>query len=295
MNLVYFILLLIVIFLVYQATKSTIEDNVATYHMGKTFQEGKPILWMHAMGEVNARHWLNFYSRNSTELNQPYLYLTMKSVFDKCQDSFNVCLVDDDAFKDLPGWTHDVASMPSPEKERYRQLGLAKLLHRYGGFLVPNSLLCLKDLRSFYKDQLSIKDAFAVCAGKRDSTGKEVPCPLFMGCDKGSKLMADFVDKAETMLHDNASEFGDEVAKLCGHFTIHDGTLMGTKTSGGRDVILQDLLGTSHVPFHNEACGIFFPAAELLKRPVYGWFARLSSEQIMRSDFVFCKMLLSSY
>ena len=163
---------------------------MATYHMGNKFEDGKPILWMHAEGEVNARHWLNFYSRNTTDLNQPYLYLTMKSVYDKCSHSFNVCLIDDDAFKMLPDWPHDVSNMASPEKQRFRQLGLAKLLHHHGGFLVPNSFLCLKDLLTFYRDQMREKDAFAVCTGKTDSTGAALPSAQFIGCEKGSKLMA---------------------------------------------------------------------------------------------------------
>ena len=34
---------------------------------------GKPILWIHATHEINARNWGSFYSRNNIKLNQPYL------------------------------------------------------------------------------------------------------------------------------------------------------------------------------------------------------------------------------
>ena len=40
----------------------------------------KPILWIHMNYDINARWWSSFYSRNSTDLNQPYLYLTIKSI-----------------------------------------------------------------------------------------------------------------------------------------------------------------------------------------------------------------------
>jgi hypothetical protein len=39
----------------------------------------KPILWIYIPYEYNSRNWLSFGSRNSFELNQPYLYLTVKS------------------------------------------------------------------------------------------------------------------------------------------------------------------------------------------------------------------------
>lgn len=285
MNVLYFILLALVILTVYKVT-APFESAITTYHMGKKFDESKPILWMHAEGEVNARRWLNFYSRNTSELNQPYLYLTMKSVHDKCGGSFNVCLIDDDAFKMLPDWSHDVSAMASPEKQRFRQLGLAKLLHRYGGLLVPNSFLCLKDLRKFYRDNLGEKDAFAVCTGKMDSAGSAVASPLFMGCEKGSALMQELIDRS------HVCEFGENLFRK---FNVHDGSLTGGKTCCGKQVMLQDLLGSSHVSFHRESVGVYFPAEELLKRPAYGWFARMSSEQLMRSEIVFCKMLLASY
>jgi len=294
MNVLYFILLVLVVVVVYNLVPSK-QTGINAYHMGKKFEDGKPILWMHVAGEVNARHWLNFYSRNTTELNQPYLYLTMKSVYDKCGTSFNVCLIDDDAFKTLPGWDHDVSSMASPEKERYRQLGLAKLLHHNGGFLVPNSFLCLKDLRSFYSANLSDKGAFAVCTGKTDATGTAVPSPLFMGCRKGSEVMEGFIKLSESRLNDNVSEFGDELAKHCRKFTVHDGKLTGSKKCCGGRVELQDLLGTGHLDFHKDSVGVYFPADDLLKRPAYGWFARMSSEQLVRSELFFCKLLLSSY
>ena len=38
----------------------------------------KPILWIHVPYEYNSRKWQNFGSRSSFELNQPYLYLTVK-------------------------------------------------------------------------------------------------------------------------------------------------------------------------------------------------------------------------
>ena len=40
----------------------------------------RPKLWIHSTYEKNARQWKDFYSRNTTDLNQPYIHLTIKSV-----------------------------------------------------------------------------------------------------------------------------------------------------------------------------------------------------------------------
>ena len=66
----------------------------------------KPILWVHIPYEYNARNWKSFGSRGTFDLNQPYLYLTMQSIVNKCGDSFQICIIDDQSFEKLiPDWT----------------------------------------------------------------------------------------------------------------------------------------------------------------------------------------------
>ncbi len=55
----------------------------------------KPILWIHIPYEYNSRRWLSFGSRSSYDLNQPYLYLTVRSIIKCCDESFTICIVDD--------------------------------------------------------------------------------------------------------------------------------------------------------------------------------------------------------
>ena len=61
----------------------------------------KPIIWIPINYEYNARNWLSFGSRSSFELNQPYLYLTVKSIISENEDSFHICMIDDDSFAKL--------------------------------------------------------------------------------------------------------------------------------------------------------------------------------------------------
>ena len=76
-----------------------IDDNTNAIH--KYHKNKKPVMWIHLDYKVNARRMAEFYSRNSTKLNQPYLYLTLKSIISKCGEHFNIALIDDTSFKYL--------------------------------------------------------------------------------------------------------------------------------------------------------------------------------------------------
>jgi hypothetical protein len=52
----------------------------------------RPKIWIHSKYEINARKWKDFYSRNTTDLNQPYIHLTIKSIINHCGNDFNICL-----------------------------------------------------------------------------------------------------------------------------------------------------------------------------------------------------------
>ena len=78
-------------------------------------QSKKPILWIHIPYEYNARNWQSFGSRGTFDLNQPYLYLTMQSIINKCSDSFQICIIDDQSFEKLiPDWTVNMKIISNP-------------------------------------------------------------------------------------------------------------------------------------------------------------------------------------
>lgn len=178
----------------------------------------RPKLWIHTAYEVNARKWRSFYSRNTTDLNEPFIHLTVGSIVNHCADDFNVCLIDDNSFERLiPNWKINVASLPEPFKERYRHIALMKILYFYGGILCPNTFLCLKNLRGLYDEHFSEKkgggsggdgDGAAtppppfifeapnrsVC-NNNGSRKTFVPSSYFMGCKKNCPVIKEILDK----------------------------------------------------------------------------------------------------
>ena len=282
----------------YQHTESEYDDR-DHYHFAKEYFIGddddtihmrKPYLWVHAQGELNARNWESFGSRSSKDLNQPYLYLTIKSIREKCKESFNVFLIDDESFEKLvPKWKVNMALLPSPNKEHYRQFGLTCLLYHYGGMTVPASTLVLDDLQSLYKSSIKEKDAFTV------QTAVDYPDPKFMGSVKHGDAIHRLIAIQGVLLKNDVTaeaDFDKTVSNWCKQNTnLVCGGLVGVKKVCGNQVDLSELLGNNPVKLHPDLCAIYVPADEIVKRPKYAWFARLSVKQLLESDLELVKYL----
>ena len=274
---------------------------VSDYYIGEKMNRRKPILWMHTSTEVNARNWESFYSRNNTKLNQPYLQITMKSIYDKCKDSFNICLIDDDVFRRLLSWNVDLEDLADPMKSHYRQLGLSMILHEYGGLLVPQSLLCVKNLIDFYQEGLSKSSMFAVETINHGITYDQktfTPSMHMMACKKKSSKMEEFVRYQETLYKDKTNQpdfLGNTCLWLSKHATVIDGSYIGVKKTDGSPVGIEELLGVSHIAIPMMIFGIYLPQDEILIRTRYNWFARMSPKQILKSQLAIAKYMLASY
>ena len=101
-NLIIIIIITILIGILYQKyiDKHAFGSETETYNslQGYLLNESvlnknnkKPIMWVHIPYEYNARHWQSFGSRSSSDLNQPYLYLTAKTIIKNCDKSFTIC------------------------------------------------------------------------------------------------------------------------------------------------------------------------------------------------------------
>ncbi len=255
----------------------------------------KPIIWIHVQNEVNARNWL-VSTGNTRGLNQPYLHLTIGSIIKHCGGSFNVCLIDDNSFsKLLPDWEVNVEVLPSPMKEHTRQLAMAKLLYRYGGIIVPASFACFTDLTQL-KSQMPF---VGLCRNRgmnnsMDSGRKTFfPSTDFMGAEKEDPEILKLVSMLQV---NNSRDFtggeSDFVGKTgiwlyneigAGRISGLDAKIIGCADSSGEAILLDDLMSSKHIDLSTDAVGVYIPADELLLRRTYGWFVRMSEEQVTQN------------
>jgi len=271
------------------------------------YGDNKPKMWIHSKYEVNAREWQSFGSRNSTDLNQPYLHLTIKSVIHHCSDDFHIMLIDDDSFaKLLPDWEYrSFDNIPDPEKTQVRQIGLAMIVKKYGGMVIPNSFVCTSSLKSLYQAGIQDNRAFVAESVNRTTFNQKnafVPDLYFFGSEKNNDSMVELIEYL-ILLKQNGhcsheTQFTGEIQKWLlqfyqsGYFNIVDGDLIGIKTYKNRQrILIEDLIEERPIDLSPECYGVFIDQDEILKRPKYKWFAVMSTEEILMSNIFLAKIL----
>lgn len=272
----------------------------------------RPKIWIHTKYEINSRKWRDFYSRNTTDLNQPYIHFTIKSIIDHCGDDFNVCLIDDQTFSKLiPSWDIDISTLPEPLKGHYRELGLMELVYFYGGMVVPNTFLCLKNLKNLYDECIQTEKPF-VCEKlnktvdliNQKTKSPFIPDVFFMGGVKNDPTILRLVDylknrnqkshfTSELELKGDTSNWCLSMAKS-GNIQIIGGELIGVKTQQNKPILLENLLEENYLDLSPNSYGIYIPEDEILKRPKYQWFAVLPIEQILDSNIIIAKYFKTS-
>ena len=265
----------------------------------------KPILWIYIPHEYNSRNWLSFGSRSSNELNQPYLYLTVKTIIKNCDESFKIVLIDDGSFEKLiPNWNINMSLIADPIKGYVRQLAMAKLIYTYGGLNVPISFLCFRDLISLYNKGTN-DDTMFVCENydtNITSTNKLFyPDANFMGAKKENDTLKEFINFMEQTISNDFTaqtkflgEFDEWTNKKItkGKMRLIRGTDVGIRTIDDEPVTVETLLGDDYIHFYGKMYGIWIPAQTILKRRYYEWFARMSPEQIIDGQFILAKYIV---
>jgi hypothetical protein len=265
----------------------------------------KPILWIYVPHEYNSRDWLSFGSRSSFELNQPYLYLTVRSIIKNCDQSFHICIIDDKSFANLiPDWNINLKLVADPILSNIRQLALAKLLHIYGGINVPISFLCFKDLIGLYEKGTN-GDTMFVCenVSSNVTSTTDLFCPdaRFFGAVKNNDMLSEYIEFMQRQIsadYTAQSEFLGEFDRWCNkriekkRMRLIPGTDVGTKTVDEGPVTVDTLLSEDYIHFYPKMYGIWIPAEQILKRVKYEWFARMSPQQIFQGNFILAKYIV---
>jgi hypothetical protein len=269
----------------------------------------RPKIWIHSTYEINARKWKNFQSRNSTDLNQPYLYLTVQSIIRHCGNDFHVCLIDDESFlKLIPNWDIDLISVAEPMRSQFRNIAMLQLLYNYGGFIVPNSFLCTKSLIDVYQQNTSENknengSEWFVVENRSNNTKDNIsfiPDIIFTGSIKNNEKILSLITVLKSKCNGHFSQ-EMEFQGYKNHWLIENkiqvvnGEYFGIKTQSGKPILLDDLMEEAFLDVDmKKIYGIYIPKDELLKRPKYQWFAILPYEDILNSNIILSKIFKSS-
>lgn len=268
----------------------------------------KPIIWIFTDYEVNARHWKTFGSRNTTDLNQPYIHMCIETIIKRCGDSFNVCLINSESFdKLLKDWTIDIDKLTKPIRNRVITLGLFRILYKYGGVLMPNSMIMMGDFKSIHNEYLGNEGCYVgefVCRNITSDIIQTFPNMKLFGCQKRCKSVKELCNYMEVLISTDNSNETDFIGNLdrkihklnnSGSINKISGNLLGTKDINNKPVMIDDLLSSTNIEFDSGLIAIYLPKDEILKRRKYNWFARSNKVQILSSNTNVAKLFTLGY
>jgi hypothetical protein len=268
----------------------------------------KPLMWIYTEYNINARHWKSFGSRNTEDLNQPYIHMCIETIIKHCGNDFNICLINEESFdKLLKDWTINIHEITKPIKSRIVKLGLFRILYKYGGVLIPNSTIMMENFKPLHKRYLGNRSCYVgefVCRNITSDMKKTFPDMKLMGCQKRCNVVKELCNYLEvTISVDNTSEtdfLGNLDRKIFelvnrGQIAKIPGNFLGTKDVEGEPILIDELLENTNIKFDKHMSCLYLPEDEIKKRRKYNWFLRSNKIQILSSNTNAAKMFVKAY
>jgi hypothetical protein len=190
-------------------------------------------------------------------------------------------------------------------KTKLRQLGLAMLVHKYGGMVIPNSFVCTRSLKSLYDVGIEDNRAFISESINRTTFNHQslfLPDLYFFGAERKTDSINELIEYLTLMISNShfsdESQFSGFVQKWLltfhkdGYFNLVDGDLIGVKTFKKRHpILIEDLIEEKPIDFSPDCYGVFIDQEEILKRTKYQWFAVMTTDEILASSMYLAKIL----
>lgn len=266
----------------------------------------KPILWIHINYEKNSRNWESFFSRSNTNLNLPYFYFTLKSLISKNNNDFNICIIDDSTITKLlerDEFDYNLEKISNPRRKNVRLLGLAKLVNKYGGLVVPPSFL---SFNSFKNINSIIENNILVFGENKNNTVSYDQYPFIpdiniFGSLKGNEQLKNFIEYLENLANKQYTNEGFFLGNINNYLlnklrkseiALIKAQYLGLKNSNNNEIMIDDLFKTNLIEFNENTYGLYIPYESLLSRHNYNWFNYLSIKEILESEFILAKLLI---
>jgi hypothetical protein len=283
------------------------DDPMQDRHMMKRGMK-KPVLWIFVNNsEVNARSWQDFEARSSRAMNLPFLNLCYESCVKANSEEYRIEVIGGlaDLALRLGGWEALPTGLQNPEaviNEPELNWIRAAVLAKFGGLWASPALIWLKPMGKLCKKSVvlfgSDDDVSFVGPGGTGAPSLRVawsPVPEH-------PVWVAWAEKARTRLDKRAggSEFRrDEMSDAVDAqrlaisrgepIIIRPTAELSRKGAAGRRIQCEDLLASgdaADIPFEltSDAVYVPIPWPELKERRAFGWFLRMSEDQIMDSN-----------
>jgi hypothetical protein len=265
----------------------------------------KPVAWIYLNNsDVNSRSWYDFMGRSSRAINLPFLNLCYETIVKHTKKGYRVEVITGlpDLASRLGGWSELPEPLQNPDsfvREPEMNWIRAAVLAKFGGLWVSPSTIWLQDLHVLPKDKVVF---FGANLEDTYSTNNSVPAlnvvwspaprhPVWVKWESTVKERLNFRTGGSEFRHDERRDFAETLKAFPNDIQVVRLPEVSRKDAPRRRIQIEDLLETSggattafNIP--NEGIFVPIPLAELLQRESFGWFLRMSEDQILGSDMV---------
>jgi hypothetical protein len=264
----------------------------------------KPIVWVYInTSDINSRNWSDFMSRGSRRvINIPFLNLCYEGMVDKLKEQFRFEVIGglEDLAVRLGGWEalptplqNPLASVRAPELNWIR----AAVLKKWGGLWVSPATIWLKPLPKMPKDKVVFfgTNPDPTYATMNDSPALDViwspkpEHPIFIDWEAKVRSRLERYSGGAEFRHDELADAIDAIKGFKEDVNVVRLPEISRKGANRRRIELEDLLASGtegNLTFDIPEKGLYVPIPydEILEREKFGWFLRMSEEQILESD-----------
>jgi hypothetical protein len=275
----------------------------------------KPVIWLYYdHSDVNSREWSDFGSRSSRALNVPFLNLCYESIVEHNKGDYRIEVISGLAgvADRLGGWEHlppGLRDPISPVNEAEINWIRAAILAKYGGLWFTPHSVCLRGFGKQPKDKVvffgtDLDETYAgkdgtIVPGFRACWSPSPSHPLWM---KWAKMCYERVANKRggaQIRGDVKWDYIQLVTEFSDKGIVVDPHAECSRKKNGKRIQLEDLLATGtdgNLPFDVKPHMVYLPFVwtEMRDRRIFGWFLRMSEDQIIESD-VAVKYLLREH
>ncbi len=264
-----------------------------------------PVIWIYLNNsDVNSRSWYDFMGRSSRVMNLPFLNMCYETIVNHTKANFRVEVIGglSDLAERLGGWDALPEPMRNPDTFiRAPELNWirAAVLAKFGGLWISPSTLWIRKLKPLPTNKVVF---FGMNTEETYGTKSSPPAfdviwspkpehDVWVEWEQVACERLNFRTGGSEFRNDEIADFENALKKFPDKIQVIRLPEISRKGANRRRIELEDLItttGSTHASFDipKDALYLPIPLEELMQREKFGWFLRMSEDQIMSSDMV---------
>jgi len=264
-----------------------------------------PVVWIYLNNsDVNSRSWYDYMGRSSRVMNLPFLNLCYETIVKHTKDHFRVEVIS--GLPDLAGRLGGWEFLPEPLRNPDTFVNGAELswiraaiLAKFGGLWISPSTLWIRSLKPLPKDRvvffgMNVEETYAT---KTSPPALDVVWsfkpehPVWIEWERVTRERLNSRVGGSNFRQNEQVDFENSLKRFSDEIQVRRLPEIARKGANRRRIELEDLIttsGSTHTSFNipEDALYLPIPLEELLQREKFGWFLRMSEDQILESDMV---------